>query len=66
MFVRVSIAELETRAATRKPGYIEAIKAAAKPDPQSAAHLLIDASILNDLRHRYSDILDMGHICCGG
>jgi hypothetical protein len=63
--VRIKISELEARAATRKPGYIEAVKAAAQPD-QGELHLLIDSQKLNDILSRYADLTDRGHGCCGG
>jgi hypothetical protein len=63
--IRVKIAELESRATSRKPGYVAAFKAAATPDPDGQ-HLLIDPQKLNELLARYADILDISRACCDG
>jgi hypothetical protein len=64
--VRIKLRELESRAATRKAGYVEAFKAAATPDPQSSAHLLINSEILKNLIRRYSNVTVLSSPCCGG
>jgi hypothetical protein len=64
--VRIKLRELESRVATRKAGYVEAFKAAAKPDPQSHAHLLIDSATLKDLIRQHSNVTVLNSPCCGG
>jgi hypothetical protein len=64
-WVRVSIAEVERRAGDRPPGYVEALKAAARPDPDGQ-HLLIDADRLDELKLRYGLFAGQSTPCCGG
>lgn len=70
MLVRVSIEELEGRAAMRKPGYVAAFKAAAKAEADGR-HLLIAEEALRELWAQYTapglgdELLNAGG-CCGG
>ena len=68
--IRVSLAEVESRAAIRKPGYVEAFKAAATLDPDGE-HLTIPQETLRQIWAEYTapglgDELLNGGGCCGG
>jgi hypothetical protein len=69
-YVRVSVEELESRAAVRRPGYVEAFKAAAKLEADGR-HLLITQEALRRLWAQYTapglgDEVWNGGGCCGG
>ena len=68
--IRVSIAEVESRAAVRLPGYVAAFKAAARLEADGE-HLIISQEALRELWAAYTapglgDELLMGGGCCGG
>jgi hypothetical protein len=62
--------EVESRAAKRRLGYVEAFKAAATPDPDGL-HLVISDQVSRELWRAYTapglgDELLTGGGCCGG
>ncbi len=59
--MRISLAEIRSRAAVRKPGYVEALLAAGAPDPDGA-HWLIPLRAQRELWAAYgAPGLDLDH-----